>query len=271
MLEVSPSLKLWPDLGRFAVLTLIAAGASSVGAMVWNYHYSLPFSKAQAIWQGWVLGDFAQVLLIVIPLSRVFHEPVQRWLAAQIGVAPRTSLNTRFYIAVFILTFVAMAAAGAAAGRLFLSSLQPGRGRDVISLNDLHTSLREAVFFLGIYFSLVLASIIVFSSNLGSRVERYLRDISERRRAQEEKEKLINQLREALARVKLLSGMLPICSHCKKIRDDKGYWKRIETYIRDHSEVEFSHSICPQCMESLYPEYTGDTDELGVEETGRPK
>jgi len=270
MLEVSPSLKRWSDLGRFAVLTLIAAGASSVGAMVWNYHNSLPFSKAQAVWQGWVLGDFAQVLLIVAPLLRVLHGPVQRWLAGQIGIAPRDTLHTRFYIAVFILIFIAMAAAGALAGKLFLSSIKPGRGREVISLNDLNRSLRDAAFFLGVYSSVILASIIVFSSTLGSKVEHYRRDISERRRAQAEKEKLISQLREALSNVKLLSGMLPICSNCKKIRDDKGYWNRIETYIRDHSEAEFSHSICPQCLESLYPEYSDDAEKKDLEESSRP-
>jgi hypothetical protein len=269
MLEVAPSLRRWQDLGRFAVLTLIATGTSSVGAMVWNYHHVLPFSRAHAIWQGWVLGDFLQVVLVVGTLLRIFHHPAQKWLAAQIGVATRVSLSTRFYIAVFILIFVAMAAAGTAAGKLFLASLNSSPGTATISLSLLHTALREAAFFLGIYFSVVLSAIIVFSSTLGSQVERHLRDISERKRVQEEKEKLIAELQAALSKVKLLSGMLPICANCKKIRDDKGYWKRIETYIRDHSEAEFSHSICPQCMERLYPEYAGDADDPGFERTRR--
>lgn len=62
-------------------------------------------------------------------------------------------------------------------------------------------------------------------------------------------------LQEALAKIKVLSGFLPICASCKKIRDDKGYWNQIESYIRDHSEVEFSHSICPDCAKKLYPEF----------------
>lgn len=66
-----------------------------------------------------------------------------------------------------------------------------------------------------------------------------------------EKEKIIYELKEALAKVKVLSGFLPICAWCKKIRDDKGYWNQIETYLREHSEAEFSHSICPECMEKL--------------------
>lgn len=65
---------------------------------------------------------------------------------------------------------------------------------------------------------------------------------------------MINDLQEALAKVKLLSGFLPICASCKKIRDDQGYWQQIEAYIRDHSEAEFSHGICPECAKRLYAE-----------------
>jgi hypothetical protein len=61
-----------------------------------------------------------------------------------------------------------------------------------------------------------------------------------------------NKLQKALSEIKTLSGLLPICASCKKIRDDKGYWNQIELYIRDHSEAEFSHSICPPCAEKLY-------------------
>jgi DNA-binding response OmpR family regulator len=69
-----------------------------------------------------------------------------------------------------------------------------------------------------------------------------------------ERKKLILELHEALANVRKLSGMLPICASCKKIRDDKGYWTQVETYIRAHSEAEFTHGICPECTEKLYPE-----------------
>jgi hypothetical protein len=81
------------------------------------------------------------------------------------------------------------------------------------------------------------------------------RDVTELKRAEAEREKLIQELRKALSEVKRLSGMLPICASCKKIRDDKGYWTQIEAYIRDHSEAEFSHSVCPECAKKLYPEY----------------
>ncbi|MHC4321989.1 MAG: PAS domain-containing protein, partial [Planctomycetota bacterium] len=79
-------------------------------------------------------------------------------------------------------------------------------------------------------------------------------DITARKEAENEREKLISELKVALDKVQVLSGFLPICASCKKIRDDKGYWNQIEEYIRDHSEAEFSHSICPECVETLYPD-----------------
>lgn len=78
-------------------------------------------------------------------------------------------------------------------------------------------------------------------------------DVTDRKEMEKERTLLINGLQEALKRVKLLSGLLPICSSCKKIRDDKGNWIQIETYIHDHSEAEFAHSICQNCTKSHYP------------------
>ena len=82
------------------------------------------------------------------------------------------------------------------------------------------------------------------------------RDITIRRSIEEERKKLIIELQNALAKVKRLSGLFPICSSCKSIRDDKGYWIRVESYIRDHPEAEFSHSLCPDCAKKLYPQYS---------------
>lgn len=84
--------------------------------------------------------------------------------------------------------------------------------------------------------------------------EGFITDITDRKNAEEERERLIVELKEALSRVKTLSGLLPICASCKKIRNDKGYWEQMEMYIRDHSEAEFSHGICPECAEKLYPQ-----------------
>ncbi len=78
------------------------------------------------------------------------------------------------------------------------------------------------------------------------------RDISERRRAEREREQLLADLQNVLGEVQTLSGLLPICAHCKKIRDDKGYWNQIELYLRDHSSAKFTHSICPDCSDKHF-------------------
>ena len=62
------------------------------------------------------------------------------------------------------------------------------------------------------------------------------------------------QLQKAIDEIKTLRGIIPICAHCKKVRDDKGYWNQVEVYIHNHSEAEFSHGICPQCIKDLYPD-----------------
>jgi CheY-like chemotaxis protein len=70
--------------------------------------------------------------------------------------------------------------------------------------------------------------------------------------------RLNNELQDALDRVRQLQGMLPICANCKKIRDDDGYWHQIESYIRAHSNVDFSHGLCPDCARELYPGFVKD-------------
>lgn len=80
------------------------------------------------------------------------------------------------------------------------------------------------------------------------------RNLDARDRAEKQKEAVIENLEEALAEVNNLSGLLPICSHCKKIRDDSGYWKQIEAYIEEHSEAQFSHGICQECARKYYPD-----------------
>ncbi|MEW6352456.1 MAG: PAS domain-containing protein [Thermodesulfobacteriota bacterium] len=83
--------------------------------------------------------------------------------------------------------------------------------------------------------------------------EHLMREIAERKRAEEEREKVVVELQQALADVKKLSGFLPICASCKKIRDDEGYWQEIEQFITEHSEALFSHGLCPECAQRLYP------------------
>jgi PAS domain S-box-containing protein len=101
----------------------------------------------------------------------------------------------------------------------------------------------------------VLTTVVAETDSRGILIQArgHILDISERKRLETERERLLDGLTEALRNVKTLSGLLPICASCKKVRDDKGYWQQIETYLRDHSEAEPSHGICPDCRERLYP------------------
>lgn len=96
-------------------------------------------------------------------------------------------------------------------------------------------------------------------------------EITRRAQAEEKSAQLILDLQESLATVKQLSGLLPICANCKKIRDDKGYWNQIESYIETHTDSEFSHGICPDCAKALYPgmDIFPDKNENGSE--GSPR
>lgn len=77
----------------------------------------------------------------------------------------------------------------------------------------------------------------------------------ERRQLEDEKKKYIDELKAALTKIKTLKGLIPICASCKKIRNDKGFWDDVESYVMKHADVTFSHGICPDCMNKLYPDY----------------
>jgi two-component system cell cycle sensor histidine kinase/response regulator CckA len=83
-------------------------------------------------------------------------------------------------------------------------------------------------------------------------------EIARRKQVEEALEEERKRLQKALDEVKTLRGIIPICAICKKIRDDKGYWSQVESYISDHTDAEFSHGICPKCMKELYPEFAGE-------------
>jgi PAS domain S-box-containing protein len=90
----------------------------------------------------------------------------------------------------------------------------------------------------------------------------FFSDVTERKQEQEQRERLIQELQTALVQVKTLSGLLPICANCKKIRDDKGYWTQVEWYIRDHSNADFTHSLCPECATALFPEFRKEVGDI---------
>ncbi|HUB87704.1 MAG TPA: PAS domain S-box protein [Verrucomicrobiae bacterium] len=97
----------------------------------------------------------------------------------------------------------------------------------------------------------------------------FFRDISDRKQYEAEREKLVVELRQALAQVKTLSGLIPICGWCKKIRDDSGYWQSVEQYVHSHSKATFTHGICPTCQEKFKEEI--ERAGVGEPDTARPQ
>jgi hypothetical protein len=98
----------------------------------------------------------------------------------------------------------------------------------------------------------------LLSDNRQAALKALARHISsqlELRRQVAERDRLLEDLNEALRKIQILTGLLPICSSCKKIRDDKGYWDDVDHYIQSHSEATFTHGVCPKCLTQLYPDY----------------
>lgn len=133
-----------------------------------------------------------------------------------------------------------------------------------VYLDDLHREFARTSRKLIFISALILTMIFILSAII---IHQGVKETGKRLSAEQELRKHNDQLdelvkhrtadlEEALSKVRLLSGFLPICASCKKIRDDKGYWNQIESYIQQHSEAEFSHSICPDCAKKLYPQFT---------------
>lgn len=110
--------------------------------------------------------------------------------------------------------------------------------------------------------------ILLYSSELEKRIkdktEHLNEEIEERKKAEAEKQRTIVELQDALNNIKILKGLIPICASCKKIRDDQGFWSQFEEYIKKHSDADFSHGICPECLKKYYPEVL-DESETGKE------
>ena len=96
-------------------------------------------------------------------------------------------------------------------------------------------------------------SLATWETGSGKYFTGIIRDITERKQIEIDRERLIAELRNAIEEVKTLSGIIPICAHCKKVRDDKGYWEQVESYVAQHTKAQFSHGICPKCVEKHYP------------------
>lgn len=103
------------------------------------------------------------------------------------------------------------------------------------------------------YVEVSSSSVTNSGGNIVGRMASFV-DISKRKQTEAERENLVSKLQHALAKIKALRGLVPICASCKKIRDDRGFWHQLEVYIRDHSDAELSHSLCPDCVKVLYPD-----------------
>jgi PAS domain S-box-containing protein len=132
------------------------------------------------------------------------------------------------------------------AGMLEVAEAALASGRTRHLTTRLTTSFGRDVWVLAIFSS--------FRSEEGVHLIALLKDITESKVVEAERERMVQELSEALANVKTLSGLLPVCAWCKNIRNDEGYWQRIETYLAEHSDARFTHGICPDCLAKRYPE-----------------
>ena len=135
------------------------------------------------------------------------------------------------------------------------------KGR-VSGVLDVQSSEYNAFTQIDIFTLQTLADQIAIAIENARLYEQASQEIAERKLAEVERERLIQELQDALTKVKTLSGLIPICSSCKKIRDDKGYWNQVEAYITEHSNAEFSHGFCPDCIKKLYPDYAQNDEKL---------
>ena len=114
----------------------------------------------------------------------------------------------------------------------------------------------------GRWLDIEVNSSIIMSNGKAIGSRDIVRDITDRKKAEAERESIIADLQKALAEIKSLKGILPLCSFCKRIRDGRGDWKQVDVYIHDHSEADITHTVCPDCMRKHYPEIFSERQEI---------
>jgi K+-sensing histidine kinase KdpD len=202
--------------GLAVLLTLLLQPLMQLG-------YSLLFLAAVMIsaWYGGLKSGLMATFLAIVCLSYFFISPTYSiWISELNAVA-------------WLFLFIAVSA--------LISSLNEARKQAEARLRVANQELEGRV--------------AERTAALSERNEELQAEIVERKRIAGEKEALIHDLQSALTRIKVLSGMLPVCSHCKKIRDNRGHWNEFESYISEHSDATFSQGICPECAKELYPSY----------------
>jgi hypothetical protein len=125
-----------------------------------------------------------------------------------------------------------------------------------VTAQFIRVSVVIGLLFIIAYISSFTASIL---KNARDRIRQKSKELEKKAIQLENSQNVLKQknadLQNAINEIETLKGIIPICSNCKKVRDDKGYWNQIESYIRDHSDADFSHGICPDCVTKLYPDY----------------
>lgn len=255
------------DVVRFAVLAglLSTTVSATVGVTSLAWAGFAAWEAYGATWLTWWLGDVVGALVVFPVLALWLGDPRVRWTTAQACEAVVLGLSLVLvgqvvfgpwlptgpgnyplsYLCVPSLVWAAFrfGPRETATAMFLLSAIAIAgtlRGFGPFVRDTLHESLLLLQAFMGATAVLALAFAAV---------------VAARRRAEDERERLLQELRHALDHVKVLRGLLPICASCKRIRTPQGHWEAIETYIQERSEADFTHSICPDCTTRLYPQF----------------
>ncbi|HXG65341.1 MAG TPA: DUF4118 domain-containing protein [Blastocatellia bacterium] len=214
-----------PSLQSYALAILAVGLALALTLLLrqWMLGYSLFFLAAVMVsaWYGGLRAGLLATVLAAFSLFYFFIEPAYSLLPQE------------FNSVAWAILFVGVAS--------LISSLNESRRRAEEKLKAVNQGLEKQV--------------AERTAQLTQANRELEAEISERKKAAEQREKLIQDLQEALTKIKVLNGLLPICVECKNIQDGKGHWKPFEDYISEYSEATFSRSVCPECARKVYPNY----------------
>ena len=225
--------QLTSDIDRWATLHVIGV---TVSALMWAipsiFLWPVEYSEFQLVWP-----------IFILPLSAVAVAIYYTWTSSYVSFVVLTvvPMSLRFfYEGGFLFDIMGLLA-------LFFIAvlLRGGKVMHAASVRALEFGIRNEAL------NMDLKEVLAIREQLNARLQQ---EIAERTLAEKEREKLIKKLQAALDEIKTLKGIIPICMHCKGIRDDKGYWNKLEQYITEHSDVQFSHGICDDCLKKHYPD-----------------